>query len=107
DAPLGEDSATLNERSNALAVEIVAPRESGIESKTVIEVQPHVPEGGRLEAIEVYWNEEKLATLTAPPFRHELTLPSKSAFGYIRAVARDATGATAEDAKVLNGEGAA
>jgi len=107
EAPLGEDSATLNERSSALAVEIVAPRESSVESTTVIEVLPRIPEGGRLEAIDLYWNEEKLATLTAPPFRHELTLPSKGAFGYIRAVARDAGGATAEDAKLINGEGAA
>ncbi|MEK6371310.1 MAG: VWA domain-containing protein [Acidobacteriota bacterium] len=107
DTPLGEDSATLNERSNALAVEIVAPRDSSVESKTVIEVQPRVPQGSRLDAIDLYWNEQKLATLTAPPFRHELTLPSKGAFGYIRVVARDASGATAEDAKLINGEGAA
>lgn len=107
DTPLGEDSATLNERSNALAVEIVAPRTSTVESKTVIEVRPRVPEGSRLEAIDLYWNEQKLATLTAPPFRHELTLPSKGALGYIRVVARDAGGATAEDAKLINAEGAA
>lgn len=105
--PLGEDSAKLNERSDALAVEIVAPRASAVESTTLIEVQPRVPEGSRLEAIDVYWNEQKLATLTAPPFRHELTLPSKGAFGYIRVVARDSSGATAEDAKLINGEGAA
>jgi Ca-activated chloride channel homolog len=107
DALLGEDSATLNERSNALAVEIVAPRHSSVESTTVVEVQPRVPQGSRLEAIDLYWNEQKLATLTAPPFRHELTLPSKGAFGYIRVVARDASGATAEDARLINGEGAA
>lgn len=107
DTPLGEDSATLNERTNALAVEIVAPRGSSVESKAMIEVQPRVPQGGRLDAIDVYWNEQKLATLTAPPFRHELTLPSKNAFGYIRVVARDDSGATAEDAKLINGEGAA
>ena len=106
-APLGEDSATLNERSSELAVEIVAPRESSVESETVIEVKPHLPEGGRLEAIDLYWNEQKLVTLTEPPFRYELTLPSKGAFGYIRAVARDAAGATAEDVKLINGEGAA
>src|SRR5262249_39594468 len=67
--------------------------------------QPHVPEGGRVESIDLYWDQQKLATLTTPPFRYALTLPSPRAFGYIRAVARDATGAIAEDAKVVNSQG--
>jgi Ca-activated chloride channel homolog len=104
---LGQDAATINERSEALGVEIVAPRDSIVESKTVVEVQPHLPDGIRLEAIDLYWNDRKLATLTAPPFRYELTLPAQRAFGYIRAVARDSSGATAEDAKLINSEGGA
>ena len=106
-ALLGEDAATINERSEALAVAIVAPRESAVESKTVVELQARVPEGARLEAIDLYWNEQKLATFTAPPYRYELTLPSKRAFGYIRAVARDAAGNIVEDAKVINSSGSA
>ena len=87
DARLGEDSASINDRSEAFGVEIVAPREATVDSSTVIEVQPHVPDGGRVQSVDLYWNEEKLATLTAPPFRYALTLPSPRAFGYIRAVA--------------------
>jgi VWFA-related protein len=105
--PLGEDAATINERATAFEVEIIAPRGSIVESKTVVEVKPHIPQGRRVETIDLYWNEKKLATLTAPPFRYTLTLPSPRAFGYIRAVARDATGATAEDAKLINSEGSA
>jgi VWFA-related protein len=107
DVRLGEDAATINDRVDALAVEIVSPRAAFIESSAVIELQPRLPEGSTLQAIDLYWNEQKLATLTAAPFRYNLTLPSKNAFGYIRAVARDSAGATAEDAMLINSEGGA
>jgi VWFA-related protein len=106
ETPIGEDSAVINDRAEALGVEIVAPRESTVEASTVIEVQPRVPEGMRLDAVELYWNEQKLATLTAPPYRTTLTLPRRRELGYIRAVVRDATGTTAEDAKLINAQGA-
>jgi Ca-activated chloride channel family protein len=104
-ASLGEDSVAVNERAEAVGVEIVAPRESVVESNAIVEVQPHVPGGGPVQSIDLYWNEQKLTTLTSPPFRYPLTLPSPYAFGYVRAVAHDPTGATAEDAKVINSAG--
>lgn len=106
-AVVGEDSATLNQRAEVLGVEIVSPRDSVVESKTMIELRPHVPDGAQLAGIDLFWNDRKLATFTAPPYRYELTLPKRREFGYIRAVARDASGAMAEDAKVINSEGAA
>ena len=60
-----------------------------------------------LRSVDVYWNDDKLATLTKPPFQTTLSLPSPHAFGYIRAVGHDDAGATAEDAKVINAEGSA
>jgi VWFA-related protein len=107
EARLGEDAATVNERTGSLTVEIVAPRDLSVESKTVVEVQPHVPEGDHVARVDIYWNEKNLATLTKPPWRYELQLPAPHAFGYVRAVTRDAAGATAEDAKLINGAGSA
>ncbi|MEK6371312.1 MAG: VWA domain-containing protein [Acidobacteriota bacterium] len=107
DVRLGEDAATINDRVDALGIEIVSPRDALIESRAVIELQPRLPEGSTLQAIDLYWNEQKLATLTSAPFRYDLTLPSKNAFGYIRAVARDSAGATAEDAMLINSQGGA
>lgn len=101
-AQLGEDSATINDAGQSLGVTIVAPREDAVESRTVVEVQPRVPEGRRVAGVDLYWNETKIATLTAPPYRSALTLPSANAAGYIRAVLRDDSGATAEDVKMLN-----
>jgi hypothetical protein len=102
---LGEETVTLNDRAVALGVNIVAPRGDRVASRTTIEVSPRVPEGRRLAGVDLYWNETKLATLTEAPYRYDLTLPKPSAAGFIRAVAHDDSGATAEDAKLLNAAG--
>lgn len=102
---LGEEKITLNDRAVALGIHIVAPRTDRVDAHTTVEVVPRVPEGRKLTAVDLYWNETKVATLTSAPFRHELTLPSPFAPGYIRVVARDDSGATAEDTKLLNSAG--
>lgn len=99
---LGDEAVTINEHVERLSVEIVAPKSDEVERRAEVEVVPHVPDGDVLDAVDVFWNETKLATLTAAPFRTSLTLPSRRAFGYIRAVARTKAGVTAEDAKLLN-----
>jgi len=104
-ALLGEESATINEVTDGLSVHLVAP--PSIESHASIRVEARPPAGATIESVELYWSETKLATLTAPPYRYELTLPSRNASGYVRAVARDSTGATAEDVRMINAPGAA
>lgn len=102
---LGEESATINDVVDALSVRLAAPQ--SIESHATILAEPRAPAGATIEGVDVYWSEKKLATLTAPPYRYELTLPSKYAAGYVRVLARDSTGATAEDVKMVNVAGAA
>ena len=102
---LGEETITLNDRAVALGISIVAPVSDRVASRTTVEVKPRIPEGRRLAGVDLYWNDTKMATLTDPPFRYDLTLPSPSAAGFVRAVARDDSGATAEDAKLLNSAG--
>ncbi|HEY4642802.1 MAG TPA: VWA domain-containing protein, partial [Thermoanaerobaculia bacterium] len=104
---LGEESVTLNDRPVSLGVTIVAPASDAVASTTVVEVKPRLPQGSHLAGIDLYWNETKIATLTAPPFRHELVLPSPSATGFIRAVARADDGTSAEDVKMINAGGVA
>ena len=96
---------TLNDRPVALGVTIVAPKKGEVETRTTVEVQPRLPQGSRLAGIDLYWNETKIATMIDPPFRHEVALPSRSAPGFIRAVARAVDGATAEDVKLINSSG--
>jgi Ca-activated chloride channel homolog len=102
---LGEERVTLNDRAVALGVSIVAPLTDRVDTHASVEVIPRLPQGRKLAGVDLYWNETKITTLTEPPFRHEVTLPSPFAAGYIRAVARDDTGATAEDVKLLNTAG--
>ncbi|MEA2161890.1 MAG: Ca-activated chloride channel [Thermoanaerobaculia bacterium] len=104
-ARIGEDAATINDHASSLSVRIIQPRGETIERRAVVEVQPRVPDGVALRSIDLYWKEQKLVTMIAPPFRHELTLPSKNASGYLRAVARDSAGGVAEDAKLINAPG--
>jgi VWFA-related protein len=107
DRQLGEESVTLNGAAVSLAVNIVAPVDDAVAEKTMVEVQTRIPEGKRLAGVDLYWNETKLATMTDPPFRREVVLPSRSAAGYIRAVVRDDSGAIAEDVKLINAAGPA
>jgi len=102
---LGVETVTLNDRAVSLGVSIIAPREDRVTTRATVEVKPRVPEGNRLAGVDLYWNDTKLVTLVAAPFRYDLTLPSPSASGFIRAVARDDSGATAEDVKLLNAAG--
>ncbi|MGA8808860.1 MAG: hypothetical protein WB973_13370, partial [Thermoanaerobaculia bacterium] len=104
---LGEDIVTLNDRAVSLGVDIVAPKKGEVETRTMIDVLPRLPQGSRLDGIDLFWNDSKIATMTQPPFRHELVLPSRFASGFIRAVARTADGATAEDVKLINSSGVA
>jgi Ca-activated chloride channel family protein len=102
DARVGEESVTINTVAQSLGITIVSPREGSVESEATIEVMPRLPANKQLAGVDLYWNEQKLTTLTAPPFRYQLTLPSQSAPGYVRAVVRDTDGATAEDVQMLN-----
>jgi len=105
--PLGEESVTLNDRAVALGVSIVAPKSGEVDVKTTVVVEPRLPQGTHLAGIDLYWNDTKIATMTRPPFRHELILPSRWAPGFIRAVAQTVDGATAEDVKLINSSGVA
>lgn len=102
DRQLGEDTVTINDRVERLSIQLVAPKGDVIESRSVVEVVPRVPEGEVLESVDIFWNETKLATLHEPPFRATLVLPSRRASGYLRAVVVTQAGAIAEDAKMIN-----
>jgi VWFA-related protein len=102
---IGEEHVMINDRVVTLAVNIVEPASDVVQTKTTVKVKPRVPEGARLAGVDLFWNESKVATMTEPPFRHELSLPSPAAPGFIRAVVRTADGAMAEDVKMINSGG--
>lgn len=102
---LDESALVLNNLASDLTVAFVRPRDWTIESEAELELSARVPPGRRLQSIEVFWNDRRLAELTHPPYRTTLRLPSRNEQGVVRALARDSSGMTAEDARLVNGAG--
>jgi hypothetical protein len=66
------------------------------------EAQVEVPEGERLDRVEIYLNEERVATLYQPPFTQPLLLPKTRDITYVRAVAYLEGGNSTEDLVLIN-----
>ena len=67
-------------------------------------VQVAVPDGEELDRVELYLNEERVATLFQPPFVQPIVLAG-DAVAYVRAVGHLADGNTAEDLVFVNSPG--
>lgn len=100
---VGEAVTTINDQVDVFRVSIVSPVTETLTGTTTIEADAQVPEGRTLTALELFWNDEKVATLEKPPFRHELQVPN--GFGYLRAVATLDDGRSAEDTRTYNSSG--
>jgi VWFA-related protein len=68
--------------------------------RAVVDVD--APAGARVERVELYLGEERVATLYQPPFTQPILLPKEGAVDYVRAVAWLADGGRAEDAVLIN-----
>jgi len=70
--------------------------------KVRVAAEVNVPGDAELRQVEIYWNDELLATVAAPPFEVSVTLKGGGDFGYLRAVATTADGRVAEDLQFVN-----
>ncbi|HEV2844794.1 MAG TPA: VWA domain-containing protein, partial [Thermoanaerobaculia bacterium] len=61
-----------------------------------------VPEGERLERVEFFLNDDKVATLFQPPFTQPILLPQGKEITYVRAVAWMEGGTSTEDLVLVN-----
>ncbi len=99
---LAADEVTVNAGPHRFAVRLLEPQ-SG--KRYVSSVRAHaevaVPEGERLEKLELYLNEVLLATLYQPPFEQPMLLRNDE-LAYVRAVATLRGGTAAEDVKIIN-----
>jgi Ca-activated chloride channel family protein len=102
-AKLAEDEIQLNVGPHRFAVRLVEP-EAGktYQSSLRAEAQVEVPEGERLDRVEIYLNEERVATLYQPPFTQPLLLPKTRDITYVRAVAYLEGGNSTEDLVLIN-----
>lgn len=102
DEPLMEEAPARPRSWSGRGIRIVSPSGSRAVGPVDVEVDVRLPDGRRLEKLELFWNDELSATLYDPPYRRRLTIPRDRAVGYLRASARLDDGTTAEDAVLLN-----
>ena len=102
---LGRDSVVVNEGSGSFRVRLIEPRRSDLSGPVAVEADVRVPADAEIERVEIAWNDERVATLYAPPFRQRVMVPPEAPVGYIGVTAHLADGSTAEDVIFMNGPG--
>jgi Ca-activated chloride channel family protein len=100
---LAEDEIELNVGPHRFAVRLVEP-EAGKTYRASLraQAQVEVPEGEKLDRVELFLNDDKVATLYQPPFTQPLLVPQGKEVTYVRAVAYLADGNSTEDLVLIN-----
>ncbi len=82
------DELVLNTGNDPFRVRIVSPRVAfKLHGRTRVEMAVNVPEGKRLDHVDLYLNDTKMAALYGPPYVQTIEIPAQEGVGYIRAVA--------------------
>jgi Ca-activated chloride channel family protein len=105
DQPITGDEVIVNTGTDPFRVRIASPRVAPkLSGPTRVEVDVKVPEGKELAAVELYWNETRVATMYDPPFVQTVRIPADNGVGYLRAVAslKDSDIDPAEDVVMVN-----
>lgn len=100
---LAEDQTLLNAGPHRFAVRLIEPQAGKSYEKSLrVHAEVEVPEGERLDRMEIFLEETRVATLYQPPFEQPILLDKPGALSYVRAVAYLADGNTAEDVSFVN-----
>lgn len=100
---LAEDEILLNTGPHRFSVRLVEPLPGkSYRSSLRAQAQVDVPEGEKLDRVELYLNETLLATLYQPPFVQPILIPQNQELTYVRAVAYLADGNSSEDTVLVN-----
>ncbi|HEY4597655.1 MAG TPA: VWA domain-containing protein, partial [Thermoanaerobaculia bacterium] len=103
---LAEDELPLNVGPHRFAVRLIEPQAGkAYQSSLRAEAQVQVPEGERLDRVELYLNDDKVATLYQPPYTQPILLPKSKEVTYVRAVAYLDGGTSTEDLVLVNAPG--
>jgi VWFA-related protein len=82
------DDVTVNTGNDPFRVRIVSPRVAlKLHGRTRVEMAVDVPEGKKLEKLELFLGETRVATLYGPPYVQVVDVPQQEGVGYFRAVA--------------------
>jgi VWFA-related protein len=100
---VARDQLLVNAGVQPLRVRLREPQAGKTYKRSVrAVVDVDAPAGARIERVELYLGEERVATLYQPPFTQPILLPKEGAVDYVRAVAWLADGGRAEDAVLIN-----
>ncbi len=99
---LASDEMVINQGGQRFRVRLIEPRsDRTYETSLSAVVQAEVPDGDELERIEVFLDEQRVATLYQPPFE-QVVLLERQELAYVRAVGFLADGSSAEDVVFIN-----
>ncbi|HSK81768.1 MAG TPA: VWA domain-containing protein, partial [Thermoanaerobaculia bacterium] len=102
---LARDAVRVNDPGEDFRIRILEPAGGKVEGAVDVAADVRVPTSGKLDRVELFWNDQLVATLYAPPFRHRIVIPRDRPSGYLRVAARLEDGSTAEDAVTVNSSG--
>ncbi len=85
---LAGDEIIANTGNEPFRVRIISPRIAiNLHGKTRVEMSVDVPDGKKLDRVELFLNETRLATLFGAPWVQTVEVPKTEGVGYLRAVA--------------------
>jgi VWFA-related protein len=100
---LARDELVLNSGAQRFAVRLLDPQPGGAYRGSLrARVQVEPPSGERVDRVELWLNEDRVATLYQPPYAQPILLPGEQKAGYVRAVAYLSDGRATEDTVLLN-----
>ncbi len=103
--PITGDELVVNTGNEPFRVRIVSPRVAlKLHGKARVEMSVNTPEGKKLDKLELFLNDTRMATLFGPPYVQTIDIPQKEGVGYIRAVAtlKDDQTPPVEDVVMIN-----
>jgi Ca-activated chloride channel family protein len=97
------DEVQLNVGPHRFAVRLVEPQPGKTyKSSLRAQAEVEVPEGDELDRVEIFLNDDRVATLYQPPFAQPVLLPQSKEITYVRAVAYLKDGGSTEDLVLIN-----
>ncbi|MEE8523061.1 MAG: VWA domain-containing protein, partial [Thermoanaerobaculia bacterium] len=100
---LAVDEVLVNSGPHRFSVRLLEPQRGKRYRESVrAHVEVDVPEGEKLERVELFLNDTPVATLFQPPFEQPILLTDGEVMTYVRAVAYLESGNSTEDVRIIN-----
>jgi len=99
------DEIDVNTGNDPFRVRVVSPRVAlKLHGKTRVELSVNVPEGKKLDHVDLFLKDTRVATLYGPPYVQLVDVPQAEGVSYIRAVAtlKDESQPPVEDLVMIN-----